>query len=1346
MSGRRGAGSGRAARTGRACRLAAGLLLLGAGTALPGTALAEVLVSNLRQSGVKGESLGIHDFAVRFTTGPGASGYKITSIWVEFGVQEGGTAAVPTVRLFSGSPTGTELAEFTGPTVLQGNRTTERFTPNVTVTLANQTDYWVRVAYEGTGAGEDASLVLTRDGGEDASSNPGWSIADRVLQRAAGSTGSFRRYTDVEFPLTKWAGRIRVDGNVRPDNSPATGKPAISGTARVGQLLTADRGTIADDNGVPDVFEYQWFRVVGGADTEIPGATEKTYRLTDDEEGRQLRVALSFVDNDGYPEGPLASDPYPTGATVEPQQRNYPATGKPAISGIARVGQTLTADRGTVDDRNGMPDVFEYQWIRVVGGTDRDIPGATERTYALTADDEGNKLRVALSFVDNDGYPEGPLASDPYPTIGNVDPRPANIPATGKPTISGTARVGQVLTADRGTVDDANGMPDSFDYQWFRVDGQTETEIPGATGMTYSLTADDQDKQFRVTLSFVDNDGYPEARTSDPYPAGDGVDPPPPNSPATGKPVISGTARVGQVLTADRGTIADANGVPDVFEYQWIRVDGDSETEIAGATEKTYRLTAADQDKQLRVTLSFVDNDGYPEARTSDPYPAGDDVDPPPANSPATGKPVISGTARVGQVLTADRGTIEDANGVPDVFDYQWIRVDGESETEIAGANGMTYRLTAADEGKQFRVTLSFVDNDGYPEGPLASDPYPTIGNVAPRPANSPATGKPVISGIAQVGRVLTADRGTIEDANGVPDSFDYQWIRVDGQSETEIAGANGMTYRLTAADEGKQFRVTLSFVDNDGYPEARTSDPYPSDSAVLPAVDEVYGGDAIPNGWLARFARTVGAQAVDAIEARLAAPRRPGLAGSVAGQSVSGPADAAPGERSPALADRSGGAVFGSRTVSGREALAATAFAFGRDGADGGGAAFWGRGTATRFEGRKLGAVFDGEVSNAMLGADGSWGRALAGIVVSLARGQGGYRAPADSGAAEARLATVFPYGRYTLSERITLWGMAGYGAGSMTLTPEARETMRPDIDFGMVAVGARGVLVDGGEDGPTVAAKTDAMAVRARADRVPALTETEAEVTRLRFGLEAERRFALGGAAVLTPALSLGLRRDGGDAETGTGADIGAGLALSDPARGLSAEVRARGLLTHEAGGFRERGLSAELSWEAAPEDERGLSLSLAQTLGGPAEGGAEALLARPAPAGIGPDDAEGDLARRRFEARLGYGFAVWGARWTARPELGLGLSDRQRELRLGGRLFERAATGLAVTLAVDGARRERVDGTAGAEHELGLALGWRLAAPRDGSAAFEMRIEAARRDVPRDNAIGLAAAARW
>ena len=226
--------------------------------------------------------------------------------------------------------------------------------------------------------------------------------------------------------------------------------------------------------------------------------------------------------------------------------------------------------------------------------------------------------------------------------------------------------------------------------------------------------------------------------------------------------------------------------------------------------------------------------------------------------------------------------------------------------------------------------------------------------------------------------------------------------------------------------------------------------------------------------------------------------------------------------------------------------------------------------------------------------------------------------------------------------------------------------------------------------------------------------------------------------------------MRHDGGDAETGFGADIGAGLALAAPSRGLSAEIRARGLLTHEADGMRERGVSGTLAWDPAPDSDRGLSLSLSQTVGAQASGGADALLARPTLAGLGAEEDEGRLGRR-LEAQLGYGLGVFDDRWTATPELGLGLSDTGRELRLGWRLTERVAAGLAFELGVEGTRRESVDGAANPEHGLEVGLGWRLVGARASHAAFEMRLQAARREAANDNrapedTIGLELTARW
>ena len=432
---------------------------------------------------------------------------------------------------------------------------------------------------------------------------------------------------------------------------------------------------------------------------------------------------------------------------------------------------------------------------------------------------------------------------------------------------------------------------------------------------------------------------------------------------------------------------------------------------------------------------------------------------------------------------------------------------------------------------------------------------------------------------------------------------------------------------------------------------------------------------------------------------------------------------------------------------------LTGSSFALTGGTAERGFGAFWGRGAATRFDGRESELTVDGEVASAMLGADWTRDRVLAGLMLSHSRGDGGYSSPKGSGEVESTLTGLFPYGRYALSKRVSAWGMAGYGEGTLTLTPEGMAPMRPDMDLVMGALGVRGVLFDGGTEGPTLAATADTMAVRTSTDAVTGLAASEADVTRVRLALKGSQPFGLGGDAVLTPSLELGVRHDGGDAETGFGADIGAGLALAAPSRGLSAELRARGLLTHEADGMRERGVSGTLAWDPAPDSDRGISFKLSQAVGAQPSGGVDALLARPTLAGLGAEEDDERLGRR-LEARLGYGLGVFGERWTATPEIGFGLSDTGRELRLGWRLTERVAAGLAFELRVEGTRRESVDGVDGAanpEHGLGVGLGWRLMKARTSHAAFEMRIEAARMvaandAAPPEDRIGLKLTARW
>ena len=158
-----------------------------------------------------------------------------------------------------------------------------------------------------------------------------------------------------------------------------------------------------------------------------------------------------------------------------------------------------------------------------------------------------------------------------------------------------------------------------------------------------------------------------------------------PNSLATGAPIINGTAQVGQTLTADTSGIADSDGLTNVaYKYQWLADDA----EIASATGNTCVLTSAELGKAVKVRVSFTDDAGNEETLTSAATTA---VAAKP-NSPATGVPTISGTAQVGETLTADTTEIADSDRLADVsFTYEWLADDAD----VDGATGYTYRMTS---------------------------------------------------------------------------------------------------------------------------------------------------------------------------------------------------------------------------------------------------------------------------------------------------------------------------------------------------------------------------------------------------------------------------------------------------------------------------------------------------------------------------------------------------------------------------------------------------------------------------------------------------------------------------
>ena len=139
-----------------------------------------------------------------------------------------------------------------------------------------------------------------------------------------------------------------------------------------------------------------------------------------------------------------------------------------------------------------------------------------------------------------------------------------------------------------------------------------------------------------------------------------------------------------------------------------------------------------------------------------------------------------------------------------------------------------------------------------------------------------------------------------------------------------------------------------------------------------------------------------------------------------------------------------------------------------------------------------------DGDVTTGLVGFDAEWERALAGVLLSQSSGDGAYRLdPAhgdDAGAVKSDLTGVYPYARLALAGRVSAWGLAGGGSGSITLTQERHAAMKTDLSLRMGALGVDTRVLDGaGTSGIAMDVKSDAMWVKTKSARSAEMVGTE-------------------------------------------------------------------------------------------------------------------------------------------------------------------------------------------------------------------------------------------------------------
>ena len=595
----------------------------------------------------------------------------------------------------------------------------------------------------------------------------------------------------------------------------ATGAPTITGTAAVGQPLAVDLTGIADADGLTNVsYSYQWVRVDADGlsnPADITDATDATYTLDDADLGKTLKVRVTFVDDDGSTETlTSAATAMVTPAAGAPgSPSNLSATvgvgqvvlvwQHSSVGGITHSHYEYRSSPGAMIAPDAMwqqvqtgPGTLNTAYYQVVKGL---TTGTTHTLQVRAVNPEGGSAPATVTAT--------PL-SQPSCTIDELGDRRLLwqgqlVAAVQRVSTDGSVSVGNTGGVETGTLTPAAAT--------FR-------------STTYSVITWTSDDRLYVVLRDEDTVWYPRDEVVDalrwhvcntPYdfssatPADafsgfsgyrwnvDSIWPPgiertlrlslPPNHPATGDPVISGTVQVGEELTALTDGIMDDDVLDDVFTYQWVRVDADgtsNEEDITDATDATYTLTADDRGKKVKVAVRFVDILGGEETRTSAPTATLAGV----PNTAATGAPTITGTAQVGQTLTAVTTGIMDADGLTSpTYTYQWIRVDGTDEADIATANSSTYTLGDADLDKTLKVRVTFDDDLGHTET-LTSAATATVGAVA--------TGPPTVNDVAVTS--TPASRNTYYLAGEVIE------FTVTFSAPVTVTGTPKFAFRLGAA------------------------------------------------------------------------------------------------------------------------------------------------------------------------------------------------------------------------------------------------------------------------------------------------------------------------------------------------------------------------------------------------------------------------------------------------------------------------------------------------------------------------------------------------------------------
>ena len=627
-----------------------------------------------------------------------------------------------------------------------------------------------------------------------------------------------------------------------------------------------------DPDGISTSYKYSWQRSADNLTwTLIDNQETAAYSLVESDQGFWLRGGVAYIDAGGFEEFTSTNSEYVS--LINNGKASF------SISGAANpaapvVGETLIAAKTSDDaDGNGSGG-FTYSWQTSINGTTWSPVGTNSASYTVTATDEGKQIRVGISYTDGQGFMES-FTSAPQ-SVARLNKQP-----TGTPTLSGTFKVGQIITIDKTPIQDADnftGYTPTYNYS-FEVsndNGSSWTKLTSTdatdNNITYTLTTSEVGKKVRGVVSYMDGYGTNEAVPT----AGSSV---------TSAPVVRGNSLY-TIVDGPSWTQAEANSVKLGGHLTSIssKSENDLVQELAKLNSDPLLTWIGGTDEQKEGVWKWTTGEPWAYTNWSASEPTNNAWNAGIAENylaiykaDGTWNDNFSGnwaeyttTRGIAETPFVRRGdsayvivqgptweeaeanavklgghlvTINDASeeqfllkntslggwiGYTDkAVEGQWRWIDGTPKGYERWDNANPSNNNGAEHYAYLDVGAYFGWGAGWNDVPNSAG-MSGIAEINLAPNNTP-TGTPTLSETFKPGQVITIDRTPIQDTdnfNGYTPTYNYSFevSNDNGTTWTKLtttdATDNNSTYTLTTAEVGKKVRGVVSYLDGYGTKE----------------------------------------------------------------------------------------------------------------------------------------------------------------------------------------------------------------------------------------------------------------------------------------------------------------------------------------------------------------------------------------------------------------------------------------------------------------------------------------------------------------------------------------------